>query len=54
LADALWPLLDRRILRAIERENQGPPVMRGVLRAHELAMYSRRSNVMPWRYPISR
>jgi hypothetical protein len=61
LADTMWPMLERRILRAMERGYQGPPVMRGALRAYELATYSRRSGIIirkwgpgtkpPWRTP---
>jgi hypothetical protein len=42
LADALWPLLEARIERAIERGTTGPPVMKAMLRAHELASLSYR------------
>ncbi len=40
LANALWPLLEARIKRAVERGTAGPPVMQGVLRAYEMAMVS--------------
>jgi len=37
LADALWPLLEAQIERAVEAGEPGPPVMRAVVRAYELA-----------------
>jgi len=40
LTEFLWPVLERKIERAIERRTQGPPVMRALLRAHELAVLS--------------
>jgi hypothetical protein len=40
LANAMWPLLEARIKHAIARENTGPPVMKGVLRAYEIASMS--------------
>jgi len=45
LADELWPVLERRIERAITRGTSGPPVMRAALRAYELAMFSYRQNM---------
>lgn len=42
LADALWPRLEARIERAIAAQTTGPPVMKAMLRAHELAMLSYR------------
>lgn len=40
LADELWPLLEARIERAITQGTSGPPVMKAMLRAYELAMLS--------------
>jgi len=40
LADAMWHLLEVRIKRAIARGNTGPPIMKGVLRAYEMASVS--------------
>jgi hypothetical protein len=40
LADVLWPLLEARIKRAIARGNTGPPIMKGMLRAYEMASAS--------------
>jgi hypothetical protein len=37
LADALWPVLERKISTAIQRDRRGPPVMQACLRAHEMA-----------------
>ena len=37
LADALWPVLERKISTAIQRDRQGPPVMQACLRAYEMA-----------------
>jgi hypothetical protein len=54
LADALWPRLEHRIRTAIERGTNGPPIMQGVLRAHELAMHSSRWSIGLWRHPMSR
>jgi hypothetical protein len=46
LADALWPVLEKRIRRAIERGQQGPPIMRAIVRAYEMAAAPYRSNMM--------
>jgi hypothetical protein len=40
LADALWPILEARIKRAVEEATAGPPVMKAMLRAYELASLS--------------
>jgi len=45
LADALWPTLAARIERAIAKQTTGPPVMKAVLRAYELAMLSYKRNM---------
>ncbi len=37
LADALWPLLEKKIRRAIDRRQPGPKIMRAVLRAYVMA-----------------
>ena len=38
LADELWPVLRRKIERAIASHASGPPIMQGAIRAYELAM----------------
>jgi hypothetical protein len=38
LADAIWPLIERRMRVAIARGTKGPPIMAGALRAYELAV----------------
>ena len=40
LADALWPVLEAKINRAIQRRTAGPPVMRACVRAYEMAAVS--------------
>ncbi len=45
LADELWPLLEARIERAISQGTSGPPVMKAMLRAYELAMVSYQLNM---------
>ncbi len=40
LADALWPVLVKQIDAAIQRGNEGPPVMRACLRAYEMVSIS--------------
>lgn len=45
LADELWPLLEARIERAISEGTSGPPVMKAMLRAYELAMLSYQMNM---------
>ena len=37
LADAVWPLLRRRVEAAIKRGNQGRPIMSAILRGYQLA-----------------
>jgi hypothetical protein len=46
LADAMWPLLEKRIERAINRKQQGPPIMKAAFRAFEMASSTHRSNTM--------
>lgn len=46
LADALWPVLDKRIRRAIGRGQQGPPIMKALIRAYEMAFAPYRSDMM--------
>ena len=36
LADAMWPILEQRIRRAMARGHKGPPVMKAVIRAYEM------------------
>jgi hypothetical protein len=40
LADALWPVLQRKINNAIQRGQHGPPVMQACLRAYEILTVS--------------
>jgi hypothetical protein len=40
LAGALWPVLEAKINRAIQRRTDGPPVMQACLRADEMAAVS--------------
>lgn len=40
LAEALWPVLERKITRAIQRGTSGPPVMRACVRAYEMLAVS--------------
>ncbi|WP_308468522.1 hypothetical protein [Rathayibacter soli] len=52
LADALWPILEARIERAITRGTLGPPVMKAALRAYELANLSYGLNVSVKRHCV--
>ncbi|MEU9407544.1 hypothetical protein AB0E08_17945 [Streptomyces sp. NPDC048281] len=45
LADELWPVLERKIRRALDKRQPGPPVMRAVLRAYEMVSMTPRSSV---------
>jgi hypothetical protein len=40
LADALWPVLQRKINKAIQHGQKGPPVMQACLRAYEMLTVS--------------
>ncbi len=51
LADALWPSLEARIKRAVSRGQKGPPIMRNVLRAYEMAVTSFGAPVILRRHP---
>ena len=42
LAEALWPVLERKVKRAIRRGTAGPPVMRACMRAYEMLAVSER------------
>jgi hypothetical protein len=53
LADALWPILEARIKRAIEKGTAGPPVMKAMLRAYELASLSYGLNMSVRRHSTS-
>jgi hypothetical protein len=53
LADALWPILERRIQDAIARGTKGPPIMRATLRAHDLALHSPRWSMALVRRPVA-
>jgi hypothetical protein len=46
LADALWPLLEKKIRRAINRNEPGPPIMRACIRAYEMAAAPYRTSMM--------
>ena len=46
LADAMWPILEQRIQRAIRRGHKGPPVMQAAIRAYEMASVSWRISTM--------
>lgn len=50
LADALWPVLEKRIRRAIARGEQGPPIMQALARAYAMAAAPYRSNMILRRY----
>lgn len=46
LADALWPVLEAKINRAIQRGQKGPPVMQACTRAYEMAAVSEGLSMM--------
>jgi hypothetical protein len=46
LADAMWPVLERRIKRAIKRGHKGPAIMQAAIRAYEMATVSWRVSTM--------
>jgi hypothetical protein len=54
LADALWPVLEKKVRRAIERRQPGPPIMRALVRAYEMAATPYRSNMILRRTQPSR
>ena len=54
IADETWPLLEAHIRRSIARGRKGPPILRGVLRAYELATYSPRANLVLRRHARGR
>lgn len=39
-AEALWPVLERKVTDAIQRGKPGPPVMRACIRAYEMMAVS--------------
>jgi hypothetical protein len=51
LAESLWPGLEARIEHAITTGTSGPPVMKAVLRAYELATLSNGLRVSVTRHP---
>jgi hypothetical protein len=51
LAEQLWPTLERKIEAAIRRGTRGPPVMKAVVRAWDLATLSHRQTIWLRRYP---
>jgi len=46
LAEITWPVLERRIQRAIKNGHKGPPIMQAVVRAYEMAATKLRSNTI--------
>ena len=46
LAEALWPILERKINDAIQRGTPGPPVMRACMRAYEMMAVSEKVSIM--------
>lgn len=46
LAEALWPVLDRKINHAIQRGRPGPPVMQACVRAYEMMAVSEKVSIM--------
>jgi hypothetical protein len=54
LAEQLWPLLERRVRRAITEGTQGPPIMRAVVRAYQLSVLSPRANMALRRHSSAR
>jgi hypothetical protein len=51
LAEALWPVLERKVTNAIRRGTPGPPVMRACLRAYEMLVLSERVPIVLRRRP---
>jgi hypothetical protein len=51
LAEALWPVLERKINKAVQRGTPGPPVMRACLRAYEMLAVSENVSVALRRRP---
>jgi hypothetical protein len=54
LAEACWPMLERKIERAIASGSDGPPLMRAAVRAWELAVRPTRRNMALQRRKTSR
>jgi hypothetical protein len=54
LADALWPLLEKKIRRAINHKEPGPPIMRACIRAYEMAAAPYRISMMLQRKAVKR
>ena len=46
LADALWPVLERKIQTALDRGTPGPPVLQACIRAYEMAAVSEKVSIM--------
>jgi hypothetical protein len=46
LAEALWPVLERKINDAIRRGKPGPPIMRACARAYEMMAVSEKTSIM--------
>jgi hypothetical protein len=51
LAEALWPVLERKVTNAIRRGTSGPPVMRACIRAYEMMAISEQVPVALLRRP---
>ena len=45
LADALWPVLERKIQTALDRGTPGPPVLQACIRAYEMAAVSEKVSI---------
>jgi len=46
LAEALWPILQRKVNDAIQSRTPGPPVMRACMRAYEMMAISQKVSIM--------
>lgn len=46
LAEALWPILQRKVNDAIQSRTPGPPVMRACMRAYEMMAISEKVSIM--------
>lgn len=46
LADMMWPMLEKRIKRSLAQGWQGPPVMKAVLRAYQMATTTPRATTV--------
>jgi hypothetical protein len=46
LADALWPVLERKIQTALDRGKPGPPILQACIRAYEMTAVSEKTSIM--------